>query len=177
MTMKATRHLFLGLIVFVAVFVIPHQAHSQELADSLVLAVTDANNLRNTLVLGHHPEATLNFDWTLRESPVPPVPIDQIFDVRFLDPPGFPRRPATGAYRDIRGFGPADSDTFFVHCQPLNEGFPMRMKWNPALAVVEYAVAELRSFDGSKLICDMRSKHEITIAGRGDSRFMIIVRR
>ncbi|MBE0644398.1 MAG: hypothetical protein IH600_09995 [Bacteroidetes bacterium] len=172
----AYRHL-LGIIVVAAGLAFPLHAEAQELADSLVVTVTDSNELRNALVLGHHAEATPDFDFPLRESPVPPVPIDQVFDVRFFDPPGYPRKPSTGAYRDIRGITTADVDTFVVHCQPMNDGYPMRVKWNPALAYVQYSEAEIRTADGSKLVCDMRSTHEIMLEGREQSRFLIIIRR
>lgn len=171
------HHLLFFCGFFVVTLTTPRSAVAQDLADSLLITVADGNGLRNTLVLGHHDEATLDFDWALREAPVPPVPIDQIFDVRFLDPPGFPRRPSTGTYRDIRGTGTAVADTFNVTCQPMNGGFPMTMKWNPALAFVQYAIAEIRSRDGSRRLCDIRSTHEFVIGDRDVAQFMIIIRR
>ena len=150
---------------------------SQVLADSLQLNIFDTNGLENRLVLGHHADASMDYDHHLKESAVPPVPFDQVFDARFLDPPSHRRTPNSGSYRDIRGIGQAVADTFLVSCQPMNGGYPVTVLWNAAVAVVSFTTAELRSIDGARLLCDMQSAHQLKLSSAEESRFMIIIRR
>lgn len=146
------------------------------LRDSLRVFVTDAAGSAHVIVLGHHDEASDDFDIALGESPVPPVPFDLVFDARFVDRPGVPRVPETGAYRDIRKHGEARIDTFLIRVQPVNNAWPVELRWRED-ETPQFEQLLLRPRDAEGTFIDMQSQSRFVLAHDTRQPILILVRR
>ncbi|GEM_PF-4775189 len=99
------------------------------------LIVADAGSGRDTIYFGHHPSATHGRDTLLCEHELPPPPPSAIFDLRFINPPGYegqqpPSGFGQGFYHDYRQqINPTQIDTHRVRFQPSAGGYPMTVSW------------------------------------------------
>ncbi len=96
--------------------------------------VTNARDLKDTLILGVEPGATLGIDKPLGEEEFPPFPPTQVFHSRFITPSGHPTDPPSGLGEgtkvDIRPWvGATQADTFRIRFQPGENGSPVVFSW------------------------------------------------
>lgn len=139
------------------------------------ITARDNENHEHTLYLGFHPSATYGFDQLLGETPIPPVPAVQAFDVRFLDPLLRKQFPGDGGYVDIRQFvSRTQADTFFIRAQPASESFPLTFSWPEGLKAHFDGILLRYQHHGSTHTIDMAKQTTFAIAERGLESFVII---
>ena len=120
------------------------------------LVVADAGSGKDTVYFGHHPSATHGRDTSLCEHELPPPPPGAIFDLRFVNPPGYegqqpPSGFGQGFYHDYRQqVSPTQIDTHRVRFQPSSGGFPMTVSWEiPSLRAICDSAWLVDEFGGS----------------------------
>jgi hypothetical protein len=98
------------------------------------LTVSDAAGHTHTISMGAHSASTDTMDYVLGELPVPPVPSEETFDVRFVDTPDRNRRSGTGSYVDLRPYSSrAQADSFVVKFQTAANAHPMDFAFTGSL--------------------------------------------
>lgn len=100
------------------------------------LIAFDAGSGRDTISFGHHPSASRGRDSIFCENEVPPMPPSGIFELRFVNPPGYegqqpPVGMGQGFYHDYRAqYSPTQIDTHKVRFQPGAGGYPVTLSWS-----------------------------------------------
>ncbi|MFN0157189.1 MAG: hypothetical protein ACKVRP_03845 [Bacteroidota bacterium] len=96
------------------------------------IQILDAAGVSNSLVIGFHIDATGGYDLQLGEMPVPPLPLENVFDARIVDVPGRERMPSTGSYVDMRKLvALSQVDTFVIRFRTAVESYPITFSWDP----------------------------------------------
>lgn len=165
------------MFVLLVFMVTSYLTQNIPLPDEVVLnlSVVDAAGIRNTLTLGFHGHATDGFDTHIGELPVPPIPVENAFDVRLGDRAGMQRMPPTGSYVDLRALRqPSQIDTFILHFRTAQESYPLRFSW-PASIRESCDSLTLISGDGQEEdVIDMLSTTEWVVTEASVSSCKIV---
>lgn len=139
-------------------------AGGENLSARISLTATDKSGNQHTIVCGSHPAASLGYDTQLGELPVPPVPSNDMFDVRFLDPPALIRQPSSGSYIDVRPpFPNSHIDTFVIRIRTQAESYPIRVRWSLETVNDIPRSNLIRTIADSTISIDMVEQSEIFI--------------
>ncbi|MGA9116382.1 MAG: fibronectin type III domain-containing protein [Bacteroidota bacterium] len=127
-----------------------------------LLIARDNGVRKDTVFFGHHPLATRGRDSVFCERELPPPPPSGIFEVRFVNPPGYesvqpPAGMGQGFYYDYRAqTGPSQIDTHRVRFQPGSGGYPMTFSWSiPTLLAMCDSAHLTDEFGGTNLFSRM----------------------
>jgi hypothetical protein len=145
----------------------------------VVLHIADREGNANDVRIGVHALASMGFDASLGEFPIPPVPDVPAFDIRVLDPLRQKGRLAGfDGYVDYRPLrSPAQLDTFVVRAQPTLEFYPMTFSWTPEIKdLFGQATLAYRAGDGFREI-DMRSTKSVALDSIPGNRVFIVLGR
>ncbi|MGA2623571.1 MAG: T9SS type A sorting domain-containing protein [Bacteroidota bacterium] len=131
------------------------------------IPLTMINNasISTTLWFGVHNHATNCLDPMLGEYLLPPLPPSSAMDFRFVDP----RSPASGCYdqgvlKDLRPYlYSSQVDTFRVHMQAGNGGYPVILKWKDVSAHYSDSVKLFDELGGVVVNVDMKARDSAVI--------------
>ncbi len=110
--------------------IVPEGTTAASREQDIPITVNDNQGTHVTRSAGIRPDATPCVDETYGEIQLPPLPPDESFDVRFLNP-----RPENVCYdqglsADYRPYlGPSQVDTFVLRFQTKSQNYPMTLSW------------------------------------------------
>ena len=90
------------------------------------IKISDAANVKDSLILGTSPFATNGIDTCLGERSIPPVPPLGVFDVRFL----LPNPPTNDASKIDFRYDPSNDMFWTMSFQPSSAGYPITFTWD-----------------------------------------------
>jgi hypothetical protein len=163
--------LAIGLVLYVSTM------SSQTPNNRISLVIRDKGGAGDTLVFGYDKDATPCLDRKLNEQELPPFPPSFLFDVRFVSQKNDPDCFGLGGKSDIRPFpGPSKTDTFIVHFQTGDAGFPLRFSW-PEQLRRQFASCVLRDLVTGKIVnVDMLKQSTYDLLNKQLNTLAIIVR-
>jgi len=127
------------------------------------IKISDAANVKDSLILGTAPTATNGIDTCLGETPLPPVPPSGAFDVRFL----LPNPPTNDASkRDFR-LDPSNDMFWTMSFQPSSAGYPITFTWDNT-AFPSTGLFYLKDLIGGIVVnINMKNQNSYTLTNTG----------
>ncbi len=145
------------------------------------LMITDAGSGNGTIHFGHHPLAAHGRDTSMCENELPPFPPAGIFDIRFVNPPGYegqqpPAGFGQGFYHDYRQqISPTQIDTHRVRFQPSAGGYPMTVSWTiPSLRAICDSAWLVDEFGGSTVNVRMHLASSVNVTNPALTSLLLI---
>ena len=90
------------------------------------IKISDAANIKDSLILGTSLSATNGIDTCLGETSLPPIPPTGAFDVRFL----LPNPPTNDASKKDFRYDPSNDMYWTMAFQPSSAGYPITFTWD-----------------------------------------------